>query len=230
MRRIWMLILIGVAGTANAQAVKSGIDKSTFDNTVRAQDDLFLHVNGQWLKHTPIPADKSNFGSFIILIDESLLNIRTIIEAAAASESEPGTEAQKVGDSYSSYMNEELAEQLGIEPLRAELERIEALESKRDVVQHFGYLEANGVGSPIGFFVDQDDKNSTQYLAAAIQSGISLPDRDYYLDNDEKYAKAREALKSYIARLYRIGGLDGGNVAAEAILTLEKKLAEDQWE
>jgi predicted metalloendopeptidase len=219
-----------MSSLTRGQTLRSGIDQTTFDRSVRIQDDLFLHVNGEWLKHTPIPDDKSDFGSFTILADESLLNIRTIIEESAEANSAAGSEAQKVGDFYKSYMNEARAEDLGLDPLRAELKKIENLRSKEDVVRHFGYMEAHGVGSPIGFFVDQDDKNSTQYLAAVIQSGTSLPDRAYYLGEDEKYLASRGALQAYIAKLYQIGGFEGGKVAAEAILTLETKLAEVQWE
>lgn len=231
MRLICLLVFCGFLSAAvQGQSLKSGIDRSTFDESVRVQDDLFLHVNGEWLKHTPIPADKSNYGSFVQLADEALLNLREIIEAAAESQQPEGSEAQQVGDFYRSYMDEAGVEALGLKPLRDELANIQGLQSKQDIVDHFGYLEASGVGSPIGFFVDQDDKNSTQYLAAAIQSGTSLPDRDYYLEDDEKYLAARDALKSYIAKLYQLGDLDGGVVAAEAILQLETKLAKVQWE
>lgn len=227
--RIIVLLVCAVYSVTQGQLLESGIDGRYFDKSVRIQDDLFLHVNGEWLKHTPIPEDKSDYGSFTILADKSLLNIREIIETVAASTATTGTEAQQIGDFYNSYMNEDLVEKLGLEPLREQLAEIQAIESKDDVVRRFGYFEARGVGSPIGFFVDLDDKDSTQYLCAVVQSGTTLPDRDYYLEDDEKYNKTRTALKSYIAKMFQLGKLDGGSVAAESILTLETKLARAHW-
>lgn len=213
---------------AVAQTRDSGIDPDGFDKSVRAQDDLFLHVNGRWLLKTEIPADKSNYGSFNKLIDEAQLNIRAIIEEAAKNPSDEN--GRKVGDFFNSYMNEELVERLGVKPISAELSRIRGIENKTQVLQRFGFSESVGVGSPIGFFVDQDDKNSTQHLAGIVQSGTTLPDRDYYLKDDPKYVKAREALRAYIEKLFQLGNVRNGAEAAEAIVKLETKLADAQWD
>jgi predicted metalloendopeptidase len=218
-----------VCSVANGQP-KSGIDPKGFDRSVRIQDDLFMHVNGEWLRHTPIPDDKSNYGSFTILSDEAQARIREIIEQAANGAAEESREAQKIGDFYRSYMNEELIEQCGLGSLKDELSKIDGLASIKDVVRHAGYLQTMGVGSPIGFYVDQDDKDSSQYLAVVIQSGTTLPDRDYYLKDDPKYRQAREALKEYITRLFELSGLPGAEEAGSTILDLETKLAGVQWE
>ncbi|MCG8450637.1 MAG: peptidase M13 [Pirellulales bacterium] len=212
-----------------AQPMPSGIDRKGIDSSVRPQDDLFRYANGEWLKHTPIPADKSNYGSFELLHDESELNIREIISDAVASKAAPGTNQQKVGDFFTSYMDEATIDRRGLEPLLAELSKIDRLDSKQAVVEHFGYLQTLDVNSPIACYVDQDDKNSIQYLVVVIQSGTSLPDRDYYLKDDKKYASARSALKQYIARLFELGDLPYGESAAESILVLETRLAEAQW-
>jgi len=206
----------------------SGIDPDGFDKTVRPQDDLFLHVNGRWLQRTEIPADKSNYGSFNKLIDEAQLNIRAIIEEVAENPTDDN--GRKVGNLFNSYMNEEQVERLGLTPLRSEISRIQGIADKEQVLKRFGLSEMLGVGSPIGFFVDQDDKDSTQYLAGIIQSGTTLPDRDYYLKDDAKYAKAREALKGYIDTLFRLSNERNGAEAAEAVLKLETRLAEVQWD
>jgi predicted metalloendopeptidase len=213
----------------NAEELKSGIDAQGFDQGVRIQDDLFLAVNGKWLQHTPIPDDKSNYGSFTILADEALLNIRTIIEKAAEGQHPQGSDEQKVGDFYQSFMDEAGVEARGLEPLAAELQRIEGLQTVQEMIQHLGYLQKIGVPGPIGFYVDQDDKDSTRYLAAVAQSGTSLPDRDYYLQDDPKYLKAREALVAYIEKLHTLAGRTDGADAAKAILQLETRLAEVQW-
>jgi predicted metalloendopeptidase len=215
---------------AAAELPKSGIDPQGFDRSVRIQDDLFMSVNGEWLKHTPIPPDKSNYGAFTVLIDEALLKLRAIVEEAAAGEHAEGSDQQKVGDFYRSYMDEQLVEQRGMAPLQEQLDAIDQLRSLDDVIRHMGSLQHIGVGSPIGFFVDQDDKNSAQYLAAVVQSGTTLPDRDYYLEDDPKYVKARDALRAYIVKLFELSGLAEPESAAEQIVELERRLAEVQWE
>ena len=206
----------------------SGIDPDGFDKNVRPQDDLFLHVNGRWILRTEIPPDKSNYGSFITLVDEAQARIRSIIEDAAENPADEN--GKKVGDFFTSYMNEELVEKRGLKPLAAEIAEIEAIDDLEGVIRHFGYFETNGAGSPLGFFVDQDDRDSTRYLAAMVQSGTTLPDRDYYLGDDEKYVKARKALAAYIEKLFRLSDRDDAGQAAKAILQLETDIARVQWE
>ena len=217
-------ILAGVSGLT-AETRKSGIDVRGFDRSVRAQDDLFTHVNGEWLKHTPIPEDKSDYGSFTILSDETLLKIRQIVDDATAGDHPAGSDAQQVGDFYRSFMNEELIEQRGLEPLADELARIDQLQTLEDVVRYFGRAQSLNLSTPIGFYVDQDDKNSTQYLAAIVQSGTTLPDRDYYLQDDPKYLQARQALQAYIAAIFDLSGFADGESASRSILELETRLA-----
>ncbi len=230
--RVLMTILAAWAlagAVAKADSMKSGVDRRGMDQSVRPQDNLFLYLNGEWLKHTPIPADKSTYGSFEILADESDANVRAIITEALEGEHAQGTNLQKIGDFFLSYMDEEAIEQRGIKPLREELEKIDNLYSMEEVVQHFAYLQSIDVGGPIGFYVDQDDKNSTQYLPAIVQSGLSLPDRDYYLEDGDKYQSARAALKKYVTTLYELGGLSDGEEAAQSVLEIETALAEAHW-
>ncbi len=207
----------------------SGLDAAGFLKGVRVQDDLYRAVNGKWLEETDIPADKSNYGSFTALADLSQERIRAIIEEAAAGDHPQGSNEQKVGDFYKSFMDESRVEQLGFQPLRAELDKIASLETRDDVVRYLGAANALGSQSPIGFFVDQDDKDSTRYLPAIVQSGTTLPDRDYYLKDDEKFVAAREALKKYIAQVFDLLDRPAEGVPA-ALLQLETHLAEVQWE
>ncbi len=224
-----MILASLLLSTATAKPLPSGVDQRGIDASVRPQDDMFMHLNGEWLKHTPIPADKSSYGSFEILNDESEANIRTIISDAIEAENVPGSEMQKIGDFFKSYMDEETIEKNGIDPLRDELDKIEQLSTMPEVVQHFGYLQTIDVDGPIAFYVDQDDKDSSQYLAAITQSGTTLPDRDYYLKDDEKYVSGRNALESYVERLFELAGLSNGEAAADAVLAIETKLADASW-
>ncbi len=223
------LVLASVAGFADADDKKldSGIDPDGFDTTVRPQDDLFLHVNGRWLLSTEIPSDKSNYGSFTALDDAARENIRAIIEESVKNPIDDNS--HKVGDFYRSFMNEELIAEKGLAPLKAQLDAIDSLSSTEDVVRYFGRVNVVGIGSPFGFGIGTDDKNSSRYLAAISQGGTTLPDRDYYLESDEEYAQARTALKAYIVKLHELAKLPHGDVAAENILKLETALAKAQW-
>ena len=219
------LVLASVAGfaTADDKKLDSGIDSDGFDTTVRPQDDLFLHVNGRWLLSTEIPSDKSNYGSFTALDDTAKENIRAIIEESVRNPTDDNS--HKVGDFYRSFMNEDLIAKKGLTPLRAQLDAIESLSTIEDVVRYFGRVNVVGIGSPFGFGIGTDDKNSSRYLAGISQGGTTLPDRDYYLEKDETYAAARAALKVYIVKLYELAKLPHGETAAENILTLETALA-----
>src|SRR6188768_1094724 len=111
---------------APARAPESGLDPASFDRAVRPQDDLFRHVNGSWLAKTEIPADKASYGAFDILFDKAQVDLRSIVEEAARSASKtPGSDAQKIGDFYDSFMNEARAEELGLTPLKSELAAID---------------------------------------------------------------------------------------------------------
>lgn len=225
----FLALILAVPLSHAAETLSSGVDTRGIDNSIRPQDDLFRYLNGEWIKHTPIPADKSTYGSFEMLMDEAELNIQEIITHAVEGNPARGSELQKIGDFFTSYMDKETIADRGIEPLRGELAKIDQLANKEQLVNHFGYLQTMDVSGPIGFYVDQDDKNSSQYLAAIIQTGITLPDRDYYLSDDEKYTAAREALKQYVVKLHQLSNLPGGEQAAEAVLDIETQLAEVHW-
>ncbi len=212
-----------------AAELRSGIDKKYVDPSIRVQDNLFLHVNGNWLKHTPIPADKSNFGSFSVLEDEAQIAIREICDRLNEGDYPEGSIEQQIGDFYLSYMDEEEIENQGISALKVQLDAIDQLKSHDDLIKHFGYLATIGVDSPIGIYVDQDDKDSSQYLLAIIQSGTSLPDRDYYLEDTADYKAAREALVKYVNKVFELSELPHDDKIGQTILDLESKLAKLQW-
>ena len=214
---------------ALGSSLPSGVDRRGIDESIRPQDNLFLYANGEWLKHTPIPEDRPTYGSFEILGEESEINIREIIEDAVKSDAPQGSLKQKVGDYFKSYMDEGAIETRGLEPLKDELAKVDEIKTKEDLMKHFGYVQSLGIETPIGLDVDQDDKNSEQYLTIIFQSGTSLPDRDYYLKEDEKYQSGRAALMKYIVELFEFSGLEEGEQAADAILALEKRFAEAQW-
>ncbi len=145
-----MSLVVTVSSAAGAESNFSGIDPDGFDPAVRPQDDLYRHVNGRWLLRTEIPNDKSNYGSFTVLIDEAQSRIREIIEESAKDPT--NDTSQKIGDFFNSYMNEERVEELGLQPLQAEIDKVAKIADKDQVLQQFGYNQTIGVGGPIGFF------------------------------------------------------------------------------
>ena len=227
------LVATGLAGTLAAQTGNPalGFDRRNFDTSVRPQDDFFRYVNGGWLKTTQIPADRSSFGSFVELRDRSEEALRAIIEeAAAARNAQPGSETQKVGDLYRSFMDSARVEAAGITPVRPELARIAALNDRAALPELFAHLQRIGVQTPFGFGVGQDARQATRYIASAGQSGLGLPDRDYYLKQDAKLVAARAAYQTYVETLLRLAGERDPAGGARAVLALETALAEKQWD
>ncbi|MGA0039986.1 MAG: M13 family metallopeptidase [Pirellulales bacterium] len=227
-RLLFALLLLLSTRAITAEDLRSGIATDNLDPRTRPQDNLFVHVNGQWLERTEIPADESNYGSFTRLSDEAVENIHTIMQEAAASKGVSGN-VQRIGDFYRSFMDTDTIEKVGITPLKSELEAIDSLTTIEAVMAHFGYLQTIGVDGPIAFYVGVDAKSSKEHLAAVYQSGTSLPDRDYYFIDTDQYIEARQALRDYITRLYDLAGLPGGEQAAKSIVELETKLALFQW-
>jgi predicted metalloendopeptidase len=225
----------GANGSANGSSSAAhgalGVDVGNFDRSVRPQDDFYHFVNGGWLKANEIPADRSRIGSFIELRDSSEAALHALLEqAAAAPNKQPGSDLQKVGDYYASYMDSARVEQLGIEPLRAELQQVAAVNDKAGLPDLFAHVQRLGVQTPFSMSVGQDAKQATRYIVYLSQSGLGMPDRDYYLKPEAKFAETRQAYLRYIETLLAKAGENDAAGAARAILALETKLAEAQWE
>ena len=153
-----------------------GIELENMDKSVRAQDDFYYHVNGQWLAKTEIPGDKSNYGSFSQLYDESQKAMKTVLESAAANSNvEKGSDEAKLAAFYNSYMAEEAREELGIQPLEPSLASIDAVKGKKDLVTLMAQLQIKGGDLPFGWYVNNDAKNSSENALYAYQAGLGLP-------------------------------------------------------
>ncbi|HEY0995987.1 MAG TPA: M13 family metallopeptidase [Gemmatimonadaceae bacterium] len=207
-----------------------GVDSTNFDRAVRPQDDFFRFVNGGWLARSEIPADRSRWGAFDQLREQSREALHTILEEAAASKAAHGTTQQKAGDMYAAYLDTVRIERLGITPLRPELDRIAALRSASQLPATFAYLQRAGVGGVFGGGVAQDPKNSSQYIVSVGQGGLGLPDRDYYLKNDAKLVAARQAYVTYLTTLLRLAQQPDPEGAAQRIVALETEIAKVQWD
>ena len=215
---------------AATKAVESGLDPESFDKEVRPQDDLFRHVNGSWLARTEIPTDKASYGAFDILFDKAQADLRAIVEEAAKSTTRtPGSEAQKIGDFYESFMNEPRAEQLGITPLKPELDAIDAIKTKTDLARHFARFFKLNLINPIVGYVDGDAQQPTNDILYVFQGGLGLPDRDYYIKNDDKLKEYREKYVGFVGNILGQAGDANAGKSAREIFVLETRLARAHW-
>ncbi len=213
------------------EAIKSGIDLSHVDPQARPQDDLFGHVNGRWLTDYEIPADRATDGAFRLLHDRAEEQIRDIITQAAESGAAAGTDEQRIGDLYASFMDEQTIAARGLAPLLAELALIDGAADRDALAAVLGGLERTGVSGGAGVYVDTDSKDSTRYLLHMSQSGLGLPDESYY--RDEQHAEILAAYPGHIARMFAlVYGDTAGDPAdtAARIVALESKLAASHWD
>ena len=225
------VVMVVTISPSDAAPLASGIEAQYFDNSVRAQDDFYQHVNGKWLATTEIPADKAGYGPAHQLFDQTQERLRAIIEDAAQSaDASPGSEAQKIGDLYASFMDEPRLDALDLEPLQPELARIDALKSKAGLASLIAHLQQIGVGTPFAADVDQDNRNSIAYALYLSQSGLALPDRDYYLkEDDPKLMAIRAQYARHVEATLALAGDKLAATHARDVMALETKLARVQW-
>ncbi|MCG8370223.1 MAG: peptidase M13 [Proteobacteria bacterium] len=215
----------GPAAAAGPKAPVSGIDLSAMNTDVRPGDDFFAYVNGRWVDTAEMPADKSRYGVFDKLRDESQEAVRAIIEKSASGDFAKGTDEQKVGDMYNSFLDWETRNARGIEPLRPELDRIGAIESHDDLAVYFAGALTRGLDSPLAAQQLTDFLDPTRYAVLVAQSGLGLPDREYYFNEDENSGQIRQKYVAHIEKMFDIAGFEGGADAARTVMALETRLA-----
>lgn len=218
------------SASAPSPAMALGIDTTAFDRTVRPQDDFFAFVNGGWMKRTQIPADRTSVGSFLDLRDESQATLRAIIDSVSAARNAPGSNGQKVGDLYRSFMDTARIEAVGITPLRADMQRIASVTGREQYPELFAAMRRIGVSTPFTFGVGQDQGNSSRYAVSVSQSGLGLPDRDLYLVSNERNNTVRQGYATYLEALLRLAGTPDAAGAARGVLAFETEIARIQWD
>ena len=211
----------------SAMPVASGIDVQYMDTTVKPGDDFFSYVNGVWLQETEIPADRSRYGGFAILRDESQANVKTIVEESASGDFAKGSDEQKVGDLYKSYLDWDTRNTRGIEPLQPELDRINSITDHDDLAVYFAETVKRGLDAPFTVSQYVDFKDPATYMMYTWQGGLGLPDREYYFLEDEKSAMLREQYVQHIEKMYAVAGLPDGAAAAKTIMVLETLMAKE---
>lgn len=211
--------------TAVVKDYSSGLFLENMDTLAKPGDNFQQYVNGKWLENTEIPSDKSRYGIFAILRDESQDNVKAIIEASAQVE-DGSEDQQKVGSLYASFMDMDARNALGISPIQSEFDRIESINNHVELTRYFAYANKLGYEVPMGLFVMSDVKNPEANALYSWQGGLGLPDREYYLKTDQKSKDLRVAYVDHIAKMFDLAKLENGAAAAESIMALESKIAE----
>ena len=211
-----------------AQPEISGIDLTGMDKSVRPQDDFYRYANGKWLATTEIPDDEVGWGSYMTLRKESLEQSRVIVEGAAENHQKDPAK-KKIGAYYNAFIDKARIEELGIKPIAEYLDQIDKLNTHSDIVEFFGASNPAGLDAPFNLYVGQDAKDATRYILHLVQSGLGLPDRDYYSDTSVRGKEIIARYQSYLEEILTLSGHLDGAGAASRILDLESQLASHQW-
>ena len=211
--------------TEKNTALHSGIIRENMDTTVAPGNNFTAYVNGNWVKKTAIPADKSNYGVFQILNDKAQEDVKAIIEASAKGEFSEGSDEQKIGDLYESYMDTKTRDALGIKPLAAELQKIETINNYKDLAGYFAHANKYGLMVPFSVGVMEDFKNPKQYMLYTWQGGLGLPEREYYFLTDAKSKDTRTKYVAHIEKMLTLAGIADAKAKAAKIMALETQLA-----
>jgi putative endopeptidase len=225
-----VVLLVAAGCQSNSKSTAGNgpdIIQAALDTTVAPGDDFFSYANGTWIKNHPIPASESNSGIGIEVQNEVYARLRQTSEEAAKANAAPGSNQQKIGDFWAVGLDSLKADKLGYQPIKPELDRIAALKSVADVQAEIAHLIPLGVNALIGPRIDQDDKNSEKMVLNLRQSGLGLPNRDYYFNTDNRTKGIRKAYVRHVANTFKLLGQDSttANASAQRVMQLETTLA-----
>ncbi len=209
-------------------AVSSGINTQNMDTSVRPQDDFYRHLNGKWLNEFELPADKSNYGAFTQLGEISRERVKTIIEEVSAMDNEQGSSEQKIADIYRGYMDTASINAAGLAPLKDEFVRIDAISNQDQLSEYMGYADIYA-SAPLSMYVYIDKRKSDEHIVYVGQSGLGLPNRDYYFKTDENSLSIINKYQQHITNMLNLAGVAAPEAAMQSIYAIEKDLAAGQW-
>ena len=244
MKAVILIALAAIASQAGAQTTEQpakatgtggkpelgtwGIDLANMDKSVKPGDDFYRYVNGGWLAQNHIPEDRGSWGSFAELQQLSEKRVNSIIEEVSSSSTAAGPDAQKIRDLYNSFVDQATIEEKGLAPAKADLTRLGSLKTYEEVAAAMGDPKLT-LPTPFNLYIDIDAKDPTTYAVAITQGGLGLPDRDYYLRDDEQFPEIRKQYVAAIGQMLKLAKIAGAEQKAQAILDLEHALAEVQW-
>ncbi len=229
---ISLVLLVGALSAqqqpaqSSAASAKAGIELNAIDKNADPCVDFYQYSCGNWVKNNPIPADQASWGRFNELAERNREVLHQILEQAAKATKRDANE-QKIGDYYSSCMDEEAINRKGIAVLKPEFDRIDALKDKAQLPSLLAHLHSEGIGGFFSFYSAPDFKNAKEVIAQADQGGLSLPDRDYYLKDDPKSVELRKAYVQHVTNMFKLLGDAPDKAAAEAdaVMKIETALA-----
>ena len=188
-----------------------GIDLTAMDTSVKPGNDFYRYANGAWIDRTEIPADRTNWGTFTILAEKAERDVKAIIDETVAAHPAAGSDEQKIADLFSSYADQAAIDAAGLTPAQADLAAINALRNHEDVARLVGRPDMP-VDFPIGVYIDLDPRNPDRFIVHMTHAGLSLPDREYYLNADAQFEQTRQAFKAHVARMFTAAGISGGAI------------------
>jgi len=208
--------------------MRSGLDLTHIDKNVRPQDDLFRFMNGKWLTESKIPDDRASDGAFYWLYEQAEKQVKQIILDQAQLKAAVGSNAQKIGDLYNSFMDEEFIQAQGLSPIAADLKAAQSFKSLDEFLTLLGELEARGLSGLFYTYVSTDNKDSTKNIVYLGQSGLSLPDEAYY--REDEYQEIRESFLAHIQKMFELAKLENPSQSAQEVLSIETKIASFHWD
>ncbi|MGY2134649.1 M13 family metallopeptidase [Hymenobacter sp. HD11105] len=222
-----LLALNGCQSSDKAAANQPDLLQANADTTVTPGDDFFKYANGAWLKKHPIPASESSWSIGKEVQNEVYARLRKLNEDATKAKAVPGSNEQKIGDFYAMGMDSVTINKQGIAPLKPELDRIAAIRTVQDVPAVIAHLQPLGVNALVGLYIGQDAKNSEKMAVQLWQSGLGLPNRDYYFNKDARTANIRKEYGQHVARMFQLMGQDSGQAKVNSgrVMRLETALA-----
>jgi putative endopeptidase len=205
-----------------------GIDMTTLDAATPPGQDFYRYVNGRWMDTTEIPGDRVTWGVFSILAEKAEREVKAIIDDVSAAGGAQGSNQQKIADFYNSYVDQPAINAAGLTPAQADLDAIAALRTHEEIVRLAARPDMP-VDFPFGVFIDLDERNPDRYVTHMVHSGLSLPDREYYLRDDAEFERIRGEFRTHVARMFAAAGISGGAAKATAIYNLEAEIARHHW-
>jgi putative endopeptidase len=209
----------------NKPELVSGIAKENMNLKLRPGDNFEEYVNGTWLRKNKIPSDKSSYGVFDMLLDQSQKDVKEIIEDAAKQNAGEGSDEQKIGDFFASYMNLKKRNELGVKPLKPFFEKIDNIRSISDLAAYFGESNKMSLNCPMVFYVSEDLKDPTKYVVSSWQSGLGLPEREYYLNTDKNSLDILDKYLEHVQKMFELAKIPNASENAKTVLNLEKQIA-----
>ena len=232
LRGIMGFLLISIMTTSCNKPLTSGIDPTNLDTTAVPGTDFYQYACGGWMEKNPLTGEYSRFGSFDKLAENNRQQLRDLIEEIASKPTAEESVEQKIGDLFNLAMDSVKLNKDGISPIKKELEKIASLKSADDIMAYLPEMMTSGLSPFFAIYIDADPMSSNDYLVQTYQGGISLSEREYYLDEDAHTKDIRDKYKAHVVKMFQLVGLDEQKAKENmaAVMTIETRLAKSAYD